>query len=140
MATDEVTLSISGEAWETMVGHAAASLPHECCGLLIGKALHVTLASPARNLRESPTRFLVHPEDHFAAIRDADERGLSVVGAYHSHPSTAPEPSPTDLKESADPELIHVIVSLAGGTDHPWLAACRIRSGRAEPLNIVREQ
>ena len=70
----------------------------------------------ARNLRASPTRYLIHPQDHFAALRAARDDGLAVVGAYHSHPASPPEPSETDLAEANYPEFLYVIVSLAEPT------------------------
>ncbi len=36
------------------------------------------------------------------------------MGAYHSHPHAAPEPSPTDLAEASDPTLLYVVVSPGG--------------------------
>ena len=98
-----------------ILDHARRALPDECCGLLIGAAgrgeTRITLAWPARNLRRSPTRYLVDPADHFAAIRAARGAGLAVVGAYHSHPASAPSPSVTDTREADDTELLYVIAS-----------------------------
>lgn len=106
---------VRGEVRAAILDHARRALPDECCGLLIGAAgpgeTRVTLAWPARNLRRSPTRYLVDPADHFAAIRAARRCGLAVVGAYHSHPASAPLPSATDTREADDTELLYVIAS-----------------------------
>ena len=94
-----------------IVAHARKAAPEECCGLLIGTAERVESVHAARNLRRSPTRYLVDPADHFAAIRSARQVGLAVVGAYHSHPTSPPAPSTTDEREATDPDFLHLIVS-----------------------------
>lgn len=94
-----------------IVAHARASVPEECCGLLIGTAERVESIYAARNLRRSATRYLVDPADHFAAIRAARQAGLAVVGAYHSHPVSPPVPSETDEREATGEEFLHLIVS-----------------------------
>jgi len=99
---------------EAMVEHARREAPRECCGLLIGTADRIVEAAPARNEAERATEYRIAPEDHFAAVRRARIRGLAVVGAYHSHPASPPEPSPRDLAD-AWPDFLYVIVSLAPG-------------------------
>jgi [CysO sulfur-carrier protein]-S-L-cysteine hydrolase len=101
-------------AIEAMVAHARADAPDECCGLLLAREALIEEAVPARNATRGPTAYLIHPEDHFAAIKRAREEGTRVVGAYHSHPRSAPTPSATDIVEAFDPDLLYVIVSLAG--------------------------
>ena len=95
-----------------IAAHARRAAPDECCGLLVGTGARIESAHPARNLRRSPTRYLVDPADHFAAIRSARQAGLAVVGAYHSHPASAASPSPTDEREATDPDFLYLIVSL----------------------------
>ena len=96
-----------------MIAHAREEAPRECCGLLVGRGDAVTRSVRARNLDAKATRYLIDPEDHFAAIRGARIEGLEVVGAYHSHPTSAPVPSATDVAEAnSGAEFLHVIVSL----------------------------
>ena len=67
----------------------------------------------ARNAADDRARrFLIDPADHFAARRIARERGLEVVGFYHSHPASPAEPSPRDLAEFSYPDHLYLIVSL----------------------------
>ena len=121
---------------DAVLDHARRALPDECCGLLIGTALgddiHVSRAWPARNLRASPTRYLIDPADHFAAIRTARRNGLRVVGAYHSHPASPPSPSETDAREADDGELVYVIASPALGVVRGY----RLASGRLRPVEL----
>lgn len=99
---------------EAIVEHARREAPRECCGLLIGTVGEIVEAAPARNEAERATEYRIAPDDHFAAVRRARVRGLAVVGAYHSHPASPPEPSPRDLAD-AWPDFLYVIVSLAPG-------------------------
>jgi proteasome lid subunit RPN8/RPN11 len=64
------------------------------------------------NLSADPNRFVIDPADHIAARRDARDRGLAVVGFYHSHPHSEPTPSPTDIAEVTYDGCLYLIVSL----------------------------
>lgn len=79
--------------------------------MLIGRADEILEAVRASNLAESPNRFLIDPKDHIAARRNARARGLDVVGFYHSHPHSPPEPSATDRAEASYPNHLYLIVS-----------------------------
>ena len=125
-----------------IVAHARATAPAECCGLLLGDA--DTHSPTRRRPGTSPTtprrRYLIDPADHLAAIRDARGRSLEVVGAYHSHPRSAPIPSPTDAAE-AFCDFVFVIVGL--GTEPPEVRAWRwarreLRRGSARPSSVGR--
>lgn len=106
---------ISSSVIAEMLAHARDEAPRECCGLLIGSGDSVARSVRARNLDEKATRYLIDPADHFAALRSARADGLDVIGAYHSHPSSAPVPSATDIAEAnSGSDFIYVIVSLVG--------------------------
>jgi proteasome lid subunit RPN8/RPN11 len=104
-------LKITKEASDAIVAHAREALPDECCGLLIGSPALIERAHRARNLDASPTRFLIDPRDHFAAIHAARAIGLDIVGVYHSHPATSATPSPADVSEATYSQYVYVIVS-----------------------------
>ena len=124
---------------DSIVKHARCDLPNECCGLLLGTSRVIEQAVPARNLRPSPTRYLVDPADHCAAIRSARTRGLSIVGAYHSHPTGPPVPSETDRREATYPEYVYVIVSPGGETGRSGaIAAYRLKESRTESVCLLR--
>jgi proteasome lid subunit RPN8/RPN11 len=95
---------------DEVAAHARETLPAECCGLLLGTDSEVVEAVRARNLAEDPSRYRLDPEAHFNARRAARQRGLDVVGFYHSHPHSEPEPSITDLSEAAYPGHLYLIV------------------------------
>jgi proteasome lid subunit RPN8/RPN11 len=106
-------IRMPGAVFADMLEHAHLEAPRECCGLLIGFQGEITRSVRARNLDPKPTRFLIDPADHFTAIRDARAEGEEVIGAYHSHPASAPVPSHTDIAEAnGGTNFLYVIVSL----------------------------
>ena len=119
-----------------IIAHAREDAPRECCGLLIGKPGAIARCVRAKNLDATATRYLIDPEDHFAAIRAARAEGLEVIGAYHSHPSSAPVPSPTDMAEAnSGSDFVYVIVSLLNDD----VRAYRIDAGVGKPLALSRQ-
>jgi [CysO sulfur-carrier protein]-S-L-cysteine hydrolase len=128
-----MAIGIPAHVIREMLSHAREEAPRECCGLLVGKGESVARSVRARNLDRAATRYLIDPEDHFAAIRAARVEGLEVVGAYHSHPSSAPVPSPTDVAEAnSGPDFLYVIVSLI----NEEVRAYRIDAGIFVPLAL----
>jgi proteasome lid subunit RPN8/RPN11 len=101
-----------------MVAQAQAELPNECCGLLAGKVVEgrgvAEICYPLVNSAASPVEYLSSPESMFRAFKDLNERGLDVLAIYHSHPTSAPIPSRTDLARNWSPEVVNLIISLQG--------------------------
>lgn len=141
--TGRALVTLPGAILRDILAHARGAAPNECCGLLIGTAvvttgssfettdtnIQIASSSPARNLSQSPTRYLIDPVDHFAAIRTARARGRTVVGGYHSHPSGPPLPSETDHRDASDAEFLYLIVSPNTGAAKAWrLSAGRLRA------------
>ena len=125
---------IRAAAIESMLAHAREEAPRECCGLLVGRGNTVIRSVRARNLDPKATRYLIDPEDHFAAIRAARADGFEVVGAYHSHPASAPVPSATDITEAnSGPDFLYVIVS----PEAQEVRGFRINPGGYEPITLV---
>ena len=109
-----------------MVAHAYDGLPDEACGLLAGPpgTSRCTVFYPCRNTAESSRVYTVDPKDHLRADRDAESRGLEVIGVMHSHTHTEGYPSPTDVAQAPDPGWHYVIVSLRD--EAPMLRSYRI--------------
>jgi desampylase len=133
------SLTIDEGAADDIVAHARELAPLECCGLLIGDGSRVALTRRARNEEASPTCFVIDPRDHFDAIREAGRLGLAVVGAYHSHPRSAPAPSARDDEDAAGREqgFVSIIVSLRDESA-PALRAFVWRDGNFRPVTLVR--
>lgn len=117
---------------QAILEHASRSGEVECCGILLGTSSTIVQALPATNLLASPVAFLIDPADHFAARRLARQAALDVVGFYHSHPRSAPRPSPRDVAEAAYDEAVYLIVGLEAG--QRTLRAFRIRQAKAEEI------
>lgn len=107
-------LTLTEAVWRQMVGHAYDGLPDEACGLLGGdpETARIGVFYPCRNAAESGRVYTVDPRDHLRADRDAEARGLEIVGVMHSHTHTEAYPSPTDVAQAPDPAWHYVIVSL----------------------------
>ncbi len=111
---------LSDEVSGRIRAHGAETYPHECCGALLGReneaSREVKALFPVVNRRDdSPrNRFSVTAEDVRAADRAAREKGLEVLGWYHSHPDHPARPSEYD-REHAWPWYSYVIVSVANG-------------------------
>jgi proteasome lid subunit RPN8/RPN11 len=132
----ESGIRVAREAVDAIVAHARAETPAECCGLLLGASGDVVAAVPTRNIAIDPARrFLIEPRDHIDGRRRARDRGLGVVGFYHSHPLSPAEPSPTDLADASYADHLYLIVSLAA--DPPAVALFRLESGNFRPIPFV---
>lgn len=104
---------------ESIEAHAIADYPHECGGLLLGhiaadggKTVVETL--PMENTADVETRHdrvLIDPRALMLADRKAREKGLDVIGYYHSHPDDEAIPSQFDL-DHALPVWSYIIVSV----------------------------
>jgi [CysO sulfur-carrier protein]-S-L-cysteine hydrolase len=128
------TLRLTETQYATIVGHCYDGLPNEACGLLVGPLGGngeptgvVTAARPCRNSDASAVTYTVDPRDMLAAMRAAEARGDEIIGVWHSHTHTDPYPSPTDVRQAADPAWMYVIVSLRDQV--PMLRSYRIRAG-----------
>ena len=107
-------MTVTAAVIDTVIRHARAAAPNECCGILVGDREIVEEAVKAGNISDRPlTRFLIEPKDHLDALRRARLRGRDVVGFYHSHPNSPASPSRTDLAEATYPGLLFLIVGLA---------------------------
>jgi proteasome lid subunit RPN8/RPN11 len=90
---------------------------------------------------DSPrNRYLIPPDEVVRGDRYARERGLDILGFYHSHPNVAARPSEFD-REHAWPWYSYVIVSVQEGAAaelHSWV----LRDDRSqfEPEEISQEE
>jgi proteasome lid subunit RPN8/RPN11 len=139
-------MRIRQAAIETIVAHARRDAPRECCGLLIGTDIEVTEVVPASNEAGDPLRrYEVSPIEHLAQIRRCREVAkttgvnVGVVGAYHSHPRSAPEPSPTD-REQAFEDFLYVIAGPVGGGLSLDVRAYRLRNGHFEAVELIVDE
>lgn len=148
-------LWISKELAEGIRRHGAETYPHECCGALLGRdgsiadghgatektaTREVFRLHPLVNRREdSPrNRFEVTPHDVLEAEKAAGDKGLEVVGWYHSHPDHPARPSQYD-RDHAWPWYSYVIVSVVNGMAQEmtsWKLSDDRAEFAAEPIEI----
>ena len=142
--TPERLVRIRGTALDVIASHARADQPHECCGLLIGTGDLIIEAVATPNVAADPIRrFEIPPVEHIRQMRRcrtvSAETGQrrEVVGAYHSHPRSAPAPSSTDL-EQAFGEFVYLIAGPVVDADEVEIRAYRLERGVFESITIER--
>src|ERR1700688_3600482 len=120
-----------------MVGHCYDGLPLEACGLVGGDPAtgQATLCYPTANVAGSARVYTVDPLAHLRADRDAERRGLELIGGFHSPPHTDPYPSPTDVAQAPDPAWHYVLVSLRDIA--PMVRSYRIVGGKIAEEPVV---
>lgn len=118
-----IPLRISPEALETMVNDAEKRFPNECCGFFYGKDgehRNIIEAKVIANSKEGDQRrrFKISALDYMKAERYATEKGLQLLGIYHSHPNHPAIPSEHDRKQAV-PTFSYIILSVQEGKfDH----------------------
>jgi proteasome lid subunit RPN8/RPN11 len=99
-----------------MVQHAQAELPNECCGVLAGvrdgDVWRVETHYPLVNEAASPIEYRSEPRSMLQADRAMRATNRDMIAVYHSHPTSAPMPSRTDLERNTMPDVVQFIISL----------------------------
>jgi proteasome lid subunit RPN8/RPN11 len=109
--------------------HACAEEPNEACGLVALRDGVAERYLPARNAAASPYRFELDTEPENWFLED-DGYELAV---FHSHVSSPPRPSRTDVENIGLWEgRPYLILSLGTGE----LAAWRIAGGEVSPVTL----
>ena len=121
--SNSAQLKITSELAGQIRSHGAETYPHECCGALLGRDTEIAGSRVYREIHalhplvnrrdDSPqNRFSVTSKDVLEAEKNARDRGLEVVGWYHSHPDHPARPSQYD-RDHAWPWYSYIIVSVA---------------------------
>ena len=113
---------IDDEQLVQMRAHGEHDYPYECCGMMLGRhdgERHKSVVEtyPISNAREESAkrnRFLIRPEELMRGEKFARDKGLDVVGFYHSHPDDVAVPSQYDL-EHAWPTYSYIVMSVEKG-------------------------
>ncbi len=142
-------LRIPQALYDAMLDHAVGELPNECCGLLAGTVVpaadgrdspevrigRVVRRFPLVNAAASRVEYLSDPRSMFDAVRAMRDEGVDILAVYHSHPTSDPVPSRTDLERNYSPDVMTVIVSLKTGSPRVaawWLTADEYREAEWE--------
>jgi proteasome lid subunit RPN8/RPN11 len=143
-------LRLSQAMGEEIREHGARGYPHEVCGALLGREIadagdgtmrEVQAVLPLENRREESrhNRFSLTADDVRRAERAASERGLEILGWYHTHPDHPARPSEFD-REHAWPWYSYVILSVAArvpGEMTSWRLADDRSGYAAESIEIA---
>jgi proteasome lid subunit RPN8/RPN11 len=105
-------ITLSRDILESITRHGEKDAPCEACGYIAGSSGTgvETIALP--NADKSPEHFSFYPQDQFAALRSAREKGLRLIAVYHTHPLSPARMSREDLRLANDPDIVYAIYSL----------------------------
>jgi len=101
--------------------HGEETYPHECCGILLGligddaRDVRATVRCGNTRIDSPENRYNIDPRELVRVEREARERGLDIVGFYHSHPDHPARWSPTDFQEAHWIGCSYVITSVEHG-------------------------
>ncbi len=128
-----IALRLSDKMVQEIIKHAREGAPEEVVGVLAGANGRAIKLYRATNVAENRRqRYLMDPKEQLRIMREIERRGWEMVGIYHSHPSSAPRPSETDVKLAGYPGAVYLIVSLQD-KDNPELRAFHIEE------QVIRE-
>jgi proteasome lid subunit RPN8/RPN11 len=124
---------------DQMRQHLERGYPNEACGALLGRvaddAHEVTEFRGMRNTIEDRPwdRYALDPLEQLRVQKDAEARGLEIIGFAHSHPDHPPVPSRFDA-EHAWTFYSYVVASVQKGQ------FAEARSWRLDDGGVFREE
>ena len=87
---------------QSLEQHANVQSPLEACAILFGtsndKTWETTDIFLTENIDKSEVNFTISNEQLMEGYTIAEDKGLDIVGIFHSHPNSQPSPSNTDIK------------------------------------------
>lgn len=116
-----MSLTITQALYDQLRAHGEETYPHECCGIMLGHANdgnnEVLELMRAGNTRtdSAHNRYHIAPQELIKAQREGRQKGLDIVGFYHSHPDHPAQWSPTDFAEAHWFGCSYVITAVAKG-------------------------
>ena len=115
-------LRLNEQIYDAIRRHGEETYPHECCGVLLGRSVdganEVDEAVRAGNTRtdSAHNRYNIAPQELVRIQRQGRERGLDIVGFYHSHPDHPAQWSKTDFAEAHWLGCSYVITAVEKGS------------------------
>ena len=114
-------LTFSQADYDEIRRHGEETYPHECCGVLLGQfsedglILEATVRCGNTRTDSPQNRYHIAPQELIRVQRQAREKGLEIIGFYHSHPDHPAQPSATDLAEAHWIGCSYVITAVQQG-------------------------
>jgi proteasome lid subunit RPN8/RPN11 len=131
----ERSITITKSQRRTLIEHAKKYAPNESCALLFGKATQDNYVVQdiflTKNIDGSPINFTISNEELLRGYSQAEQRGLEVIGIFHSHPHSEAAPSSTDKKFMEINPVVWVIFS--NSTED---FAAYILESKIEPVSV----
>ncbi|MDE0608820.1 MAG: M67 family metallopeptidase [Anaerolineaceae bacterium] len=139
---------ITQELQARIFHHLEQTWPNEGGGFLLGEvaqdAATVCECIAVENVfdaAEQYHRYAMTPQDWMRLEDEADQRGLDLLGYYHSHPDSPAIPSDYD-REHALPNFVYLITRVQAGAAREMLA-WRLRTDRSrfdsEKMEVVSD-
>ena len=128
-------LHIPRKLAETIFDLSYAGLPQKVCGILGGKEGVVSTIIPVSNIAPIDEHYSMDPGEQLNAMKELQEKGLEMLGIYHSHLDNPAYPTVADINLPLSSDVSHVIVSLRK-LDTPILKSFRISAGHVEPEQV----
>ncbi|MFH1283823.1 MAG: Mov34/MPN/PAD-1 family protein [bacterium] len=119
---------------QNIIEHAKKDTPVEACGYLAGIEEEIVKEYPMKNIDTSNEHYSLDTKEQFDVVKKARNEGLHILAVYHSHPDTPARPSAEDIKLAYDPNMVYVIVSLAGNKEE--IKAFSIKKNTVEEIKL----
>lgn len=104
-------MRIKKEIFLEMIEHCKGCFPYEACGILGGKDSIATEIYKIKNIETSSVSYFMDPVEQLKAMKDMKNKGIEMIGIFHSHPYGFAYPSNKDIELSFY-DVCHVIISL----------------------------
>jgi proteasome lid subunit RPN8/RPN11 len=115
-------LKLNEQVYNAIRLHGEETYPHECCGVLLGwsedgvNAIAEAIRAGNTRTDSAHNRYHIAPQELVKIQRLGRERGLDIVGFYHSHPDHPAQWSTTDFAEAHWLGCSYVITSVEKGS------------------------
>lgn len=116
-----MTVTLKRALQQRIFEQMEGTFPNEGGGFLLGKSnsdeiiiQDITQVENVFEAEEQYHRYAMTPQDWMRLEDEADEKGLTLVGYYHSHPNSPAIPSEYD-RDHALPNFVYVITSVRDG-------------------------
>jgi proteasome lid subunit RPN8/RPN11 len=112
-------IAMSEAVFKKIKGHSLQESPKEACGILSGNTSEnprITRVFCCSNVDKNPyVAYTINPDELLKAIDEieGDKKGPELMGFYHSHPFSSPNPSLVDMSRATWERFIYAIFSIS---------------------------
>jgi proteasome lid subunit RPN8/RPN11 len=136
-STTDFQFQLEPSMRDSIVAHARAEVPRECCGVIVGRSGRPERLLPLRNVAEGNKFYEIDPAQLIELeFHELPKDDSEIVAIYHSHPVSPAYPSRTDVELAFWPEVVYLICSLEFPAD-PVVRGFRIRDGEIAEVALL---